>query len=1089
MKRYRMIKAFLFAVCLSLVESANAHGHQDFKAVSVEQDTLSELRRGRVPFDPLAYRMQKRYLPQGDTLRFRRFWERFFVGGHIGVQQFVPKSEVETKAGPALTLFLGYRLSHLHALRASASYQEYERKLEAERLKQLGGEVDYLFNLTSYLYGHRHHRLFSLSPFVGAGLLYSSFEGVRRKDVKVYGGLHFAYHPGRNSELFLEPFLAATSDGADFAFHASKYDVLYGLRGGMSLNADMTSPLRPRPATYNGNVFFDLSQGATMNYHRNTALLKTMGTNYYGAVGMWLTSVLGVRAGGSVADYYWLKEVTPAQPKRGGLGVPRYVTRSKGALFSARVEALLNPVMFSEHWRNTPHKVDVNLSLGLEGGFQGRVANARGGQHGRYIGVTAATQLLYNVNPTSALFLEARAQVANYNAYRGEGTARDYLGSVNVGVRAQRPTRKQLLTLGKTPFEPHFFVGGQLGGVKQIVSQKQEGDKAFNLLLGVNAGYHFSPFAGMKLQMEYMALNRNRQTPYEVTVDDKEMRGISQWRHTYGLMNLKAAYMLNLSNVYQRYDASRRLNVYAVAGPMFSMYVNQIAKPYSKVELTGGTDRAQALTESRIGNRAWALFGGLQADYRLNGRWSLYLEPEVQYYLQKDFIGGSPVARLNDLIVKFSLGTTYRFSDDNSPFRKRVNHNRNIFFDLSQGATMKYAPRVSDILRSMGTNYYVAAGMWLTPAWGVRVGGSVADYYWKSTYQRARFSGGTQLSPEYETKSKGFFFTGRGEILMNPLMFSEHWRTTPHLFDVNFSLGLEAGWQWRQGSGSSAKRGRRRYVGPTFATQLLYNVNTSTALFVEARGQLPTYRLAYSNSSELGAFTDKIGSVNVGVRVMRPTRAELKVQDKTPFESHFFVGGQLGGVKHVVSSKLAGDGMFNLLTAVNGGYHYAPFVGAKFQMEYMMLDRSSRTSYEVMTDGRTRLGTGQWRHSYGLLNLKAAYMLNMTNFYQGYDAKRRLNLYAVAGPMYSVFVSQGSELYSEESVAGSPKALVKDMTGSGAWALFGGLQADYRLNDKWSLYLEPEVQYYLKEGFIGGAPKTRLNDMILKFSVGTTYRF
>lgn len=54
-------------------------------------------------------------------------------------------------------------------------------------------------------------------------------------------------------------------------------------------------------------------------------------------------------------------------------------------------------------------------------------------------------------------------------------------------------------------------------------------------------------------------------------------------------------------------------------------------------------------------------FLGVVAQYKLNKRWSLIVEPEVQYYFRKDFFGGVTPKQLNDIILKLNVGTSYTF--------------------------------------------------------------------------------------------------------------------------------------------------------------------------------------------------------------------------------------------------------------------------------------------------------------------------------------------------------------------------------------------------------------------------------------------
>ncbi|WP_337951046.1 hypothetical protein [Paraprevotella clara] len=70
----------------------------------------------------------------------------------------------------------------------------------------------------------------------------------------------------------------------------------------------------------------------------------------------------------------------------------------------------------------------------------------------------------------------------------------------------------------------------------------------------------------------------------------------------------------------------------------------------------------------------------------------------------------------------------------------------------------------------------------------------------------------------------------------------------------------------------------------------------------------------------------------------------------------------------------------------------------------------------------------------------------------------------------------------------SPRPLSAANPG-GAPALLLGAVAQYRINDQWSLLLEPEVHYYLKNGFIGGEVLSPFNDVVAKVSLGTSYTF
>jgi len=620
----------------------------------------------KINFNPLDYRLQKRFLEKGDTFKTRHFYERMYIGFYSGLQQMAPKGARDLGTAVPVAGFLGYEFTRLHSLRLSGSYMEYAVKGSNKSIKQLGLDLDYMFNVSSYLYGYRRRRMFQLSGLLGVGAIETHLNGEVHRVLKGQVGAHMAFRMGGNSEIFLEPFMALATDQVDHSGNAnpSIYDVLYGVRAGLSLNFRSTGDYY-KNTNYNGNLFFDFSQGAAMYYSRGgLPIIKTMGTVYQAAMGKWLNPVVGVRGSLSVSDFYYGYEKLRGTKVSGIKVRPTYEHYFKGYLFAARMEAMLNPVHFSPRWRKTPHYVDLNLLLGGEYGWMMKphMKDTPGALKCYYKGITGAMQLLYNVNTSTSVFVEPRALMAVYNVpYKNSAQKKSYtdkIGYVSAGVRVTRPTRAERVALGKHHFEPYLFVGAQLGGIRQMRNDKFIGDKGLNGLGAINVGYQYAPLAAAKLQLEYMLLNKNKQTPYQVRSGGRTYRYNGMWRHQYGYLNAKLAYMLNLTNLYQRYNPSRRLNLYGQGGPMLSLLVTQGAKLYSQ-EMPGGENPKPVVTQ-RTGEKSWALFGGMIADYRILDRWSIYAEPEVQCYLNAQFptFDGR---RINTIVLKFSVGTTYRF--------------------------------------------------------------------------------------------------------------------------------------------------------------------------------------------------------------------------------------------------------------------------------------------------------------------------------------------------------------------------------------------------------------------------------------------
>lgn len=113
------------------------------------------------------------------------------------------------------------------------------------------------------------------------------------------------------------------------------------------------------------------------------------------------------------------------------------------------------------------------------------------------------------------------------------------------------------------------------------------------------------------------------------------------------------------------------------------------------------------------------------------------------------------------------------------------------------------------------------------------------------------------------------------------------------------------------------------------------------------------------------------------------------------------------------------------------------------------------------------------------------WMRNLLMLYQGYNPDRKLNAYLTFGPGYSVCLHHGGKLYSKEPKIGNKLCLDKlNEAGEGGWSFSVGALLDYRVHPQWSVFVDPQVQYYFKRNFVGGGSTTALNDLFFKFSIG-----
>lgn len=634
----------------------------DFGSTQIGHELDSVVVEKRI-VDPKEHRLQPRYLEKGSKFR-NYFYDHIFVGASAGVSKVVPRGGHNLEAGVPLSLFIGNYFNRMHGVRLTATFQRYGVSEYSKDIKQVGIDVDYLFNFSNYLRGYEPDRLFSVTGTIGIGCISSHLMGTRMNVYKGQAGLHAAFHIGRNAEIFAEPFFALATDQLDHSggtANPANYDIQYGVKAGMSVRFGKETDYL-KGTTHNGNLFFEASQGMTFYNSGTLPYGKTMGTSFALSVGKWFDPLVGVRITGHATDYLWTNSfVAPTESR------PLYEEHNRAALFAGRAEVLVNPLHFAKKARTEHRMFDVNIALGGELGRMVKyVSGSRNGMKCNYVGFTAAVQGLYNVNSSTALFVEPRLLLAKYTIPYSNITAEkgytDDLFSIQAGVRFVRPTKEERMAQNQNAwhdYKPAFSVSAQLGGLKQVVNWKRVGDQRLNYAGGLQVAYEPFAFGGVKIGVEYMTLNRNEDTRYEVDWQGFKRQYESQWHYTYGLLNAKLQLMFNLTNLYQGYNPDRKLNLYLNFGPAYSQYLTQKADLYEK-ELQVGVNPTP-FSRDRKGESAWALNGSMVADYRLTSHWSLFAEPELQYYLKEDFIGRGVMSDMKSLLVKFNIGTSFRF--------------------------------------------------------------------------------------------------------------------------------------------------------------------------------------------------------------------------------------------------------------------------------------------------------------------------------------------------------------------------------------------------------------------------------------------
>ncbi len=584
-----------------------------------------------------------------------------------------------------------------------------------------------------------------------------------------------------------------------------------------------------------------------------------------------------------------------------------------------------------------------------------------------------------------------------------------------------------------------LFVGVHTGARLLV----PKGKMRFKTTLPIDffVGYKFSPLHALRL------------TGTHITYDVKNAEGsIEQW-------GMDVDYMFDFTSFLYGYRRRRPLGMAAVLG---------VGYVHSKYR-----GKAEHVVKGQVGLN---LYVNLSRNVRL------FTEPF--FALASDDIDHSGLENVASYDVQYGgkVGLSVNFDRQKHYYGNEVVYTKGFFYEVAQGMTF-FKSRDLGLLKTMGTGYRVAVGRWFDPIVGLRLSANGQEYYWSHVVKEA-----TSTAPAYDDLVKGRMLTLRLEGLVNPLNFGTHWRQVRHPLDLVVSVGGEYGWLSKNIPGT--KNGLKcMYAGFTGALQLLYNLDKETSFFVEPRVTLANFREPYLNVDRYASFTETSMMLSAGVRICAANKQERARWPRYFFEQRLFSGINVGGLKHMLATKRDGDYAPNVSGAFYVGYHLGRYVSLKGQLEYLTLNRNTMLDYEIEKMGVSKTFSAQYRLHDRYLHFKLSYMLNLSNVYQKYDLNRRFHFYIEAGALWSTRMHREAFLYSkEENVDVSAKAVLGH-SAKGAPALFGGAIGQFRINDRWSLLVQPEVQYYLRNNYLGGRGPTPLNDIVAKMSVGTSYTF
>lgn len=824
-------------------------------------------------------------------------------------------------------------------------------------------------------------------------------------------------------------------------------------------------------------------RGSTRDGRQGGTLLHRSGALFNMNFGRWLTPYLGARVGLQAQQH----SIATDEKTIGGIQYTNYSTSATGSM---TLELLTDPLNFFKGYRERGDRwFDLNLSAGFQAGYVAMGNHNAGSNRARVIGFVATAQPLFRVAENVWLYAEPRYSTFHYDSNHfistesGHGVFRNV--AVSAGARILRPTGdRDTISYARSSniddtFKRHWWIGLQAGGARDLDAYKSIGGGygvAFQPALSFNAGYDLGPFATLRGQFEYSLLGNYNAGAASVD--------------RVGLYNLRLIYMLNMTNLWQR---TRRW-------PRFSAYP-EIGVAYSHHSGASFTDN-----KGERHNNAFGFMLGAMAAYRVNNSFDVTVETQEQYHLPKGFMPHQSHLRMGNGYWNLTAGMRYHLqqgalSQIHSTYKPEWM--KGWFLEGSYGLNVPMGKDIS-FAHAMGNSWRASLGHWFTSTIGFRLGIAGAQTYWSAVDipPLCESATGLQLHGAYSMKNANQQLGGRVELMVNPLNFFKDHRHADEegKFDLNLALGADFGAQFKANAGEKLHYWHHKYVGFTGAVQALYRVGPGMHVFVEPRFHTSSYDVPNTVLLTNKHAADRFFDLSVGARISRNTEAHkslfAKDSEDENYRKQLWIGVDLGALKQLNCERTYTGGLgLQPGVGINVGYDLHPLATFRLQGKYDFLhsldidERYQVTSY----NGTKYTYNGNFNQKLGLLNLRAIYMLNLTNLWHGtrdvHNAPR-LSAYWEFGPTFSYITSCKSTLLDGEMAGGlNPTPYTQDVKGRGSLGLMTGIDVAIRVAPKWDVTIESMWQYNLKNPFLPYRHHARPYSVLMEFGVGSRYYF
>lgn len=1023
------------------------------------------------------YIIENRFLPSGDTFISKNFFDHFYFMAGFGLQRI---GGIEgLKINPMETAHLGVG-KNFNPLSSARFYVDIENGLRwlkggTSRFNMINGNIDYLYNLSTYFAGYNPQRPVNISAFggIGFGLTRSSYASSDplAEDMKgakfsanAHFGLSIGIYGGPRSYFSIEPYLGVATDQIDNSIQRNwhNYDLYYGVRASYAYYLrDHNSPEawdRIRSSWHYAGLTDVEKMRVWQNpyfveFHAGPTLMSR-GHTMTAAVGKWFSPAFGMRAGfaGSNGD-----NIISGQ----GDG---YETANRYAWGGLKVEGLINPFGFGKYY-------DWNLKYGayLVGGLSiGRmnVYNRDGKNSVRsLINLEAGVHGWVGVDKGVQLFVEP-----HITRYEGtNGIRKRYAADVNVGFTVTSEARKYRDTYlpEELPIYPNAASRLTLGASASYVQRQQQyypynGEEGGSLLGGFQlfGEYRFNHYYSARMGLDYVNLN---------DVTGNFQRGSNGYaiNHASHMALFNIAPVFHLASLMRGVDPYRKWDVDGSVGLTAAWLTGETAS-FLFDNTKGKVTLPTTDSDLKIGAHA-----SLRLSYRFTNQASVFVMPTA-YLLQNVKYGHpAPESKKWQTLQTFNIGVQYALAPAKrlSAFEDSLDLERwrdPLFVEASSGICMTSAQNQDAAIggSQLGIGYEtsVAVGKWFAPIAGFR--GTLT----RRSTEWGYYEWGKSGEPKYNNGTHFYnenYLGARVDLLINPMGFFREftWDDPWGVYGfVGIGMGQKRMHRYMSGAiltdGSKVNDGygvlKQSITSLNFGVHPWYKLSDDVNVFIEylystasaTRPQDPLYNGWVFNDNSQGRHSIKLGfGMNLRTEKYREMRDISAMYDFKPWLSSRLRFGVAGGVNMFHGYK----GHTSETAGIKG--FISGFQGMLFG-EYRISDYfAGRLTYEYV--GR---GDIQQSKTNGLGLLSASFNANLTTLMGGFRP-RTTEYDAFIGP--TVFFQDGKAIERLDDAA-----VAKDCS----IGIHAGIRISRTVADHLAVFLQPTI-YALNRGgqhhFIG----------------------